>query len=148
MRKSKPHRGGMTLLEVVLALAILAISMLYLTQLVSVGIRASKEARTLTKAQLLAESIVTEFVAGSQTESAGTVPTDPTWSFETQLNPSGQSGVMQLVVSLYKTDEPAGRRVTFARLMRDPNLEIPVDEEEESTDSTSTGTTDTSGTSL
>ncbi|MFC1758522.1 prepilin-type N-terminal cleavage/methylation domain-containing protein [Planctomycetota bacterium] len=147
-RTRNPARRGMTLLEVVLALAILAISMLYLTQLVSIGIRASKEARALTKAQLMAESIVTEFVAGSQTETAGTIPTDPTWSFETQLNAGGQYGVMQLVVSIYKTDEPNGRRVTFARLMRDPNLAIPVDETEESTDSSATGSTSSTETSL
>ena len=62
-----PHRQrarGLSLIEVVLAMAIMAAAMVMLSQLVTLGLRAAGEARDVTRGQLLAESIMSEIAAG------------------------------------------------------------------------------------
>ncbi|MCA9214413.1 MAG: prepilin-type N-terminal cleavage/methylation domain-containing protein [Planctomycetales bacterium] len=142
-------RQGMTLLEVVLALAILAISMAFLAQLVGIGIRSSKEARMLTQGQLYAESIITEMVAGSiQAGGSSTVPNDPNWQYQSQMTATSMDGVVQVVVTLNNVNDELGTTITLARLMRDPSLAIPVDEAATDSTSDTSSMTDIGGTSL
>ena len=63
-RRNNLRRRGLSLLEVVLALAILSGAFVALTQLVSTGLRAAANARDLTRAQIMAETVVSEIVAG------------------------------------------------------------------------------------
>lgn len=58
------RRHGFTLLEVILALAILAGAMAALGQLMSVGTRSAAHARDMSMAQILCESKMAELTAG------------------------------------------------------------------------------------
>ena len=71
--RSRSYREGITLLEIVLSLALIAIAMTLLAQLVSIGNRAAQYARDTSKAQLYCESVMAEVVAGL-------LPADANWS--------------------------------------------------------------------
>ena len=59
-----PKRAGLSLLEVILAIAILGVSLATLGQLIRIGARNAAEARDLTMAQLYAESQMARLAAG------------------------------------------------------------------------------------
>ena len=94
--------------------------------------RAAREARELTHAQLLCESLVAEITSGARMPSStqGTIPEAPDWAFESILESTGQSGLVRLVVTVQKSTG-TGRPISFtlSRFIRDPSLPIPVDPE-------------------
>ena len=122
-------RSGLTLLEVVLALAILAIAFGILAQLSGLGMRAAREARQLTRGQIYCESIMAEMTSGATapTQTQGNVPDDPNWTFETALEPADVNGMVRLIVIVQRADDLGiESRVQLVRLIRDPALPIPA----------------------
>jgi type II secretory pathway pseudopilin PulG len=98
-------RGGLTLLEVILALGILALALAILGELVRIGVRASHAAQDATHAQLLCESIVAELVVGAvppDPVAAAHVASDPEWLYSIELLPTGQEGLVALRVTVVK----------------------------------------------
>jgi general secretion pathway protein I len=59
-----PRRDGFSLLEVILALAILAASLAVLGQLIQIGMTHARQAEDMTQAVILCESIMAEIVCG------------------------------------------------------------------------------------
>src|SRR3954465_7912976 len=62
--RAHAHRRGLSLLEVILAIAILGGSLATIGQLVRIGARNAAEARDLTMAQLYAESQMNRYASG------------------------------------------------------------------------------------
>jgi prepilin-type N-terminal cleavage/methylation domain-containing protein len=62
--KNLPHNRGFTLLEVMLALAILVGAIVVLSELGRMGLRSAKTSRDLSRAELLCESIMSEIAVG------------------------------------------------------------------------------------
>ncbi len=84
------RRRGLSLLEVILAVAILGGCLAVTGELVRMGVRHAEEARELTRAQLLCESKMEEIAAGvTALESASMVPfeTDPDWTYTVDASP-------------------------------------------------------------
>ncbi len=100
-RTIRHARSGLTLLEIVLALAIAAIAMSLLAQLVSIGNRAAAASRDETKAQLIAESVIAEVEAGVMLpeDTNGTWETDPQWAYDVFVETQGdiETGMMHVV---------------------------------------------------
>lgn len=149
MTHKTTSRRGLTLLEVVLALAILVGSYAVLSQLVGVGVKAAANGRDLTRGQLLAESVMSEIVVGilqPQSLSNMQVPTDPGWVVSSLVQPTRYQGIVQVTVIVRRVDDLSGRsEFLLTRWLRDPSLEIPVDEEEEEEDSANTDAAGTTG---
>lgn len=140
------HRG-LSLLEVILALAILALCMAAIGELVRTGTRSAEAARDLTRAQLLCESKLSEIVAGVEEPNPivqAPFPTDPTWYYTVALEPTEQPGIMLLRVTV-ETHIQRPRPLTFslARWIPDPGIELPEEpeprEEETGDDSSDEG---------
>jgi type II secretion system protein I len=126
-------RSGMTLLEVILAIAILGGSLAVLGELVRIGTRTARAARVLTTAQLLAESLVAEVTAGV------TAP-DPIdgvindfggfrWQYVVQIEQVDQKGLLAVAVTVREDKDISEKPVSFAlvRWMIDPQTECDLE---------------------
>lgn len=150
-----PHRrrtraaGGLTLLEVMLAIAILGGCLAVIGELVRLGVRHAEEAREQTKAQLLCESKLEEIAAGiAPLEGASAVPfeLDPEWTYTVEAVSLDQQGLIQVSVTVQPAESERLYPMTFtlSRWMLDPNLALG---DEMSTTSTGEDQTETSGSS-
>jgi prepilin-type N-terminal cleavage/methylation domain-containing protein len=154
MRRSAAAHCGLTLLEVVLALAILAGSATVLSQLVGLSMRAASNGRDLTQAQLLAESIMSEIAAGitrAETFTETRLPNDPDWLASAYVEPAQQPGMIRLTIVVRRdTLSLRAARYQLVRWLRDPNLALPVepaDTSSQASQSTSSSSRSSSGSS-
>lgn len=146
----RTRRNGLSLLEVVLALAILGAAGAMLAQSMQVATDAGMQARDQVLAELLAESKLSEVIAGAYPPNQNTdwMPIETVvepgrWHFKIVNQPTMTDGM--LGVQVWVTDDPQMQRerpiqVMLTRWMIDPNLGLDTLPED-------TSTTDTSGTS-
>jgi len=140
-------RRGLSLLEVILALAILAGAMAALGELVRMGTRSASAARDLTEAHLLCESLLAE-------TTAGVVPPDPIdgqyfppeydpeekWVYSVVSDLTGVEGLIAVRVTVSNSNLEVANpvSVSLVRWMADPNvlrddtLPEPLETDEES----------------
>ena len=142
MRRS---RCGFSLLEVILALAILVGAIAVLGELISLGTRSAAAARDLTQAQLLCESKMNEISAGIITPDAvqaAPFELDPDWLYSIELASTEQDGVVAVRVVVTQNLPVQKRPAEFAlvRWLQDPGLELP-EPADASSESTTSGTT-------
>ncbi len=134
------RRGGFTLLEIVLALAIAGIAMALLSQLVGLANRSAAASRDLTKAQLIAESIMAEYASGVMLpqESSGTWELDPTWIYSVAVSPGSSENLSVITVTVtHDVDTPTPTSFSLTQWMF-----IPPEPEEDATEADSgAGTT-------
>jgi len=137
---------GLTLLEVILAIAILGGCMAVIGELVRLGVRHAEEAREQTKAQLLCESKLEEIAAGvTPLESASMVPfeLDPEWTYTIESASLNEQGLIQVRVTVQPAESERLHPIAFTliRWMLDPSLALG----DNSTGSTTEGQAGTSG---
>ncbi len=125
-------RAGLSLLEVILAIAILGGSIAVIGELVRLGARQAEEARELTIAQLLCESVLEEIAAGViAPEAVGDVPfeLDPRWSYSIDVGSLDNPDLLQVTVMAQQVD--GSREIplyySLTRWILDPNLELELD---------------------
>lgn len=123
MRRSR--RRGFSLLEVLLATAILVGSSVVLMELASIGMRHAASARDLSQAQRLCQSKLNEIIVGvAPTETVRPMPCeeDPRWTYWVNVQPAERAGLVKLEVGV--AQELASRkqlnRFTLVRWIRDP----------------------------
>ena len=127
-----------------MALAILAASMAVLSQLVTIGLRAARNARDLTHAQLLCESVVSEIAAGAlPAEPVMNRPLELGWVYSVLMQQSQAEGMI-LLTAIVRRDTTSRRATQFSmsQWIRNPQLEFPTEEEDATGaagDSTSSG---------
>lgn len=131
-RRPGDARRGLSLLEVIVALAILGMALAALGVLVRLGLRNAKQARDGTTAQIIAESLMSEVTAGSlPPESVGPAQYDEFWSYSINVVPL-QDPPLPLVevhVSVQEIASDGVHPVSFdlVRWMPDPSVELPSD---------------------
>lgn len=156
------RRSGLSLLEVMLAIAILGMSLVVLAELMRIGSRASREAREITIAQLLCEAKMAEVALGmipAQAANQQPCETDPNWVYSIEVQPADETGLLMVMVQVTEA-QPVGVRpleFTLTRLMVDPATELAAEaaaaeaaaaaSEASSTSGAASGTSGTSGTS-
>lgn len=146
------NRTGLSLLEVVLALAILGAAGAMLAQSMQVATDAGMQARDQALAELLAESKLSEVIAGAYPPNQNTdwMPIETVvepgrWHFKIVGQPTLTDGM--LGVQVWVTDDPQMQKerplqVMLTRWMIDPNMGLDTLPEDTST----TGTSSTSAT--
>jgi general secretion pathway protein I len=134
------QRRGITLYEVVLALAIFVSALLVLGQSITTGTRAAVQSRLRTQAIVRCESKLAEVIAGIEPmQMAGNVPfvDDPThWHWSLDIADGPYPGLLELMVSVsYSGDVAVG--FSLNRYVRNPQmfLEEPIDDSSDSTES-------------
>lgn len=128
IRRSTPA-AGLSLLEVILAIAILGGSIAVIGELVRLGARQAEEARELTIAQLLCESVLEEIAAGViAPEPVGAVPfeLDPRWSYSIEVGSLDNPDLLQVTVMAQQVDGSRDIPLYYSltRWILDPNLEL------------------------
>ncbi|MGH7135479.1 MAG: type II secretion system protein [Pirellulales bacterium] len=124
-----PSRG-FSLLEVVLALAILTVTVAVLGELIRAGLRNAQVARDLSQAELICESTIYQLEAGLLPPQpvAGAAVTDvPGWLYSIEPENTGspaQSGLFKFRIT---AEQDPGRfarptRYSVVRWLRDPSL--------------------------
>jgi type II secretory pathway pseudopilin PulG len=132
-RSQRRSRRGLTLLEALVAVAILGASMAALGVLIGIGSRAAEQAREGTTAQILAESVMSEVTAGSlPAESIGPLPYDEegVWFYTVEVLPVQTVPLPLLEVHvLVEQGFPQGPPISYqlVRWMPDPSVELPAD---------------------
>jgi len=140
----------MTLIEVMLALAIMLLSMVAVGQLVNMGSDQSTQARWSVRATRLAEAKMAEVEVGVVSISEGGQGTfdndDSAWSWSVDPQPAGPPNLYRVDVKVSRTD---GRpfEFTLSRMIYDPALVGSAAQAEQPSDSATTDTTGMGGTS-
>ncbi len=158
VRRVRARQTAMTLLEVILAIAILGGSLAVLGELVRAGSRAARHAKMLSIAQLLADSLTAEVCIGGTTpESTEGVVDDyggSSWSYSLQVEQVEQQGLLAVMVTVHENVDLAQQPISYSlvRWMIDPQTELDMENaaaEAEaaagSSGSSSSGSSDTSG---
>ena len=127
--KKYRSRQGLSLLEVMLALAILGVSLAILGELVRTGLRSAGAARDLSTAQIFCESKVAEIVSGIELpETVTRVPLEdfPEWLYSIEVEQIDQQGLLDILVTVQKDIESSRRPIYFSlhRWMIDPEYEL------------------------
>ena len=137
-------RKGLSLFEVLIALAIFVCSMAAIGQLVSSGVRAAVQARLQSQAVLRAETKMAEAVAGITNlhGASGTFTDDPTWSWAVASTQSQHEGLYLVEVTVAHAGLTTSAKQSFAlrRLVRDPQIALDeyAKEQEEAANGTNT----------
>ena len=151
--KSNSTRGAFTLLEVILALAILSGALAVLAEVSRLAMRNASGARDLARAQLLAETKLAEIESGitapDPVEKAAFDATaesldaaEPAWLYSISSEATDEEGLISVRVAVTR-DMPAGQhpvKFSLVRWLPDPNYTPPTQ------DSSSSGTSSSSET--
>jgi len=147
------RRAGFSLLEVILALAVLAGSIAVLGEAGRQALRNAEVARDLARAQLLAESKFAEIAVGIaqpaavdftafDPESTDSVdPDEPGWLYSIETRATDENGLIAVRVTVIR-DLPAARhpvRFSLVRWMPDPNATSSGSSETSETESADNG---------
>lgn len=132
-RRGAPLRGGFSLLEMLLSLAILGGSLAVLSQVADTGVDAAREARDLAIAQIICQSKLSEVLLnstlGTTPQSIVDAPVDPidsqsltTFSYSVDVQPAGLEGmlVIRVLVSAKDGNENLIANYSLDRWMIDP----------------------------
>ncbi len=143
------RRRAFSLLEVILALAILAGAVVVLGELARQGLESTRIARDLTYAQLLCESKLAELVSGVEipepVQDAPValleVPGTSSWLYSVDVVETGEEGLVSVWVTVTQdpTTERRPVRCTLVRWMLDPyaDFSLPTtDTQDQSTTTT------------
>ena len=138
---SRNRRAGFSLLEVVLALAILVGALAVLGELLGLGTRHAREAADVSMAQVLCESKLAEIVAGiTPATSAAAAPceNDPDWLYSITADSAAETGLLAIKVTVTESrPTPHPVEFTLARWLRDPAYVAEIQAAQQSASSSS-----------
>jgi prepilin-type N-terminal cleavage/methylation domain-containing protein len=127
MKRSLPTRRAFTLLEVILALAILGLSAAVLGEACRNGIQNARRSRDYTHGSILCEDVLNEVLAGImplENVSGATHPMDANWFYSVSVVAKDVPGLMELRVTTTRNLPEIQHPVscTLVRWMRDPSI--------------------------
>lgn len=129
-RRARTVRSAATLMEVILAIAILGGSLAVLGEMVRVGARASRSARLLSTAQLLADSLAAEISAGislpESTEGVVEQFGGQSWAYTVEVQQVEQQGLLGIVVRVRDPMDASPNPINYSliRWLVDPEMEL------------------------
>jgi prepilin-type N-terminal cleavage/methylation domain-containing protein len=128
MLSRSTRRRGLTLLEVILAIAILGGALAVIGELIRLGSRSAAQARDLTTAQLYCESKLNAIAAGIEEPTAiSAAPLDESgeWIYFIEPQEIDEQGMLAVRVTVMQSPDLVARPVSFSlsRWIIDPTVE-------------------------
>lgn len=129
-------KKGLSLLEVLLAVAILGASMVVIGNSFFLGVRSAARARLRSDANILCDAKMAELAAGIiplTSVSGQPIEENQAWTYSIDVQPSVQRGLLVATVSVEQADSsvPVPMSLSIVRFLPDPDYEPEEDEEEE-----------------
>jgi type II secretion system protein I len=133
----------MSLLEVILAVAILGICIAVIGEAIRIGTRQAEETREMTTAQLLCESKLEELACGATPlDAAANVAfeTNPEWTYTIEPGSVDSDNLVQVRVTVQQVESNRLLPLSFSltRWMLDPSVATAAEETEDSAESSAT----------
>ncbi len=133
--KKLTNRSGLTLLEVMIALAILGTSLAAIGELIRIGADTADRATELTTAQFLCDSKLAEIKSGVlPADSVGPIPfeifeTEEAWEYMVLVDSVDDQGLLsvEVTVSQIREDGRPPAMVTLSTWMIDPMMDSNAD---------------------
>lgn len=122
-RVMRGRRCGLSLLEVILAVAILGTSMAIIGQVFFAGYRSAVKARDLSDATILCDSVMAELSAGSlevESTAGATINGIPGWEYSIETTESEIPGLLLTTVSVSRQNVNSVS-MSIVRMLPDPN---------------------------
>jgi Tfp pilus assembly protein PilV len=151
-RTAAPTRRGLSLFEVIVALAIFMGSIAAIGQLVATGVRGAVQARLQSQAVIRCESKMGEIVSGVlplRSASANVpFPDDSSWNWSMAVAPGPHEGLYIVEVTVAHPSGTAAGNQSFAlrRLVRDPQVALDAYAQQQADAANSASSSTTSGT--
>jgi prepilin-type N-terminal cleavage/methylation domain-containing protein len=139
--RNRPRRRGLSLLEVLVALAIFLLSIVAISQMVESGSRTALRAQRLTRAALFAESKMAELAAGvlplTPTANEPVPEAEPGWQISVEVAPESWSNVtingvamnavnlIHVTVAFVNASGATEITHSVSRVLMDPRLKQP-----------------------
>jgi prepilin-type N-terminal cleavage/methylation domain-containing protein len=139
------RRRGLSLLEVILAIAIFGGALAIIGELVRIGNINAAAARDLTDGQRICSNLMNEIAAGvtpPTSVSGAACPEDETWLYSVAAEPADVTGLLAVTVTVEQDPQFVSRPHTFSlvRWVVDPAA-LPAEETTEPSATTTSGTT-------
>lgn len=149
MTLRKPQRRGLSLIEVLLAMAILVLSMVAIGRLVDMGTDRGNEARAYVRGTRLAQSKMAEVEAGVialDGETSGEFEGDDgAWTYTVVPEDAGPPNLYLITVRVTRTLQGKPIEIVLSQMLFDPTLVGSTAQAERPAAATTDGTTDTTG---
>ena len=146
--RPRTRRPGISLLEVLLALAVFLLAIVAIGQLIDIGTDAALDANSQSAATRLAQSKLAEAEAGAiqlTGPSSGTFDAEPEWSWSVEPTATDVKNVFTVTVTTSRKLRNKTFSVTLTQMVLDPQAMGQADEAQKPTTTTGT-TTATTGT--
>ena len=120
------RRNGFSLLEVILAIAILGGAMAVILQLVNLGMRSAVAARQRSEANLQCDTKMAEMSAGIlelKDYSLTPVPENPDWLFSATVQESSNLGLLVVTMAVQQANVDNPISVQIVRFVPDPEYD-------------------------
>lgn len=124
--RANKSRSGFSLLEVILAIAILGGSMVVIGHGFFLGYRSVRNARMIGTGNRLADSAMAEIAAGAvepSSVSSKPIVGEEGWTYSIEVENAPVPGLLSTVVTVENTRFQPNVRVSLTRLIIDPNYD-------------------------
>ena len=134
MLRMRRKRNGLSLLEVILAIAILGGAIAIILELVNLGMRSAQAARLRSEANLLCDTKMAEISAGVlelKTYSPTPIPDNPDWLFSCNVQESSYLGLLVVTMSVQQANVEDPASIQIVRYVPDPDYDPAAEEPSE-----------------
>lgn len=127
------RRRGLSLLEVIVAIAILGGALVVISNLIYIGSKAASNVRWTSEAQILCDTKMAELSAGViplQSNGLTLIQESPIWAYSVDIGSTNVNGLLSATVTVQQADATGGTPMQFTlmRWLPDPDYqpELPV----------------------
>ncbi len=124
----RQSRAGLSLLEVIVAIAILGGAMVVIANLIYIGSKSAGNVRWTSEAQILCDTKMAELSAGViplQSNGMTSIQENPVWAYSIDIGSTNVNGLLSATVTVQQADTTTGVSPQFSlmRWIPDPDYE-------------------------